>query len=152
MKRITSFCVDHTKIEPGMYISRIDGDIITYDIRFIKPNLPPFMNVSEIHTIEHIFATFVRNSKFESNIIYFGPMGCRTGFYFLTRSLPHSEAIDLTRDALSFIENFEAQIPGCSAAECGNFKDHDLNGAKIQAKKMRKILSVWDQNMLNYPQ
>lgn len=82
MKRIPSFCVDHTKLQPGIYTSRIDDDIVTYDIRMKKPNVPPFLPTASMHTIEHLFATISRNSEYEHKIIYFGPMGCRTGFYF----------------------------------------------------------------------
>ena len=152
MQKIASFCVDHNKIVPGMYISRIDDDIITYDIRLIKPNMPPFLTNPEMHTIEHIFATFVRSSEFKNHIIYFGPMGCRTGFYLLTKNLPHSQAIDLTRRAFEFIANFSGEIPGYSAKECGNFKEHDLEGAKCASAKILKVLKGWEPNMLNYPE
>lgn len=152
MQKIASFCVDHNKIVPGMYISRIDDDIITYDIRLIKPNTPPFLTSPEMHTIEHIFATFVRSSEFKNHIIYFGPMGCRTGFYLLTKNLPHDQAIDLTRHAFEFIANFSGEIPGYSAQECGNFKEHDLEGAKCVSAKILKVLKNWGPNMLNYPE
>lgn len=152
MQKIASFCVDHNKIVPGMYISRIDDDIITYDIRLIKPNTPPFLTNPEMHTIEHIFATFVRSSEFKNHIIYFGPMGCRTGFYLLTKKLPHDQAIDLTRRAFEFIANFSDEIPGCSAKECGNFKEHDLEGAKRASAKILDVLKNWEPNMLKYPE
>ena len=97
MKRIPSFCVDHTKLQPGIYTSRIDDDIITYDIRMKKPNVPPFLPTASMHTIEHLFATISRNSEYEHKIIYFGPMGCRTGFYFLVRDMKPEDAIALGR-------------------------------------------------------
>ena len=95
MKRIPSFCVDHTKLQPGIYTSRIDDDIVTYDIRMKKPNVPPFLPTASMHTIEHLFATISRNSEYEHKIIYFGPMGCRTGFYFLVRDMKPEDAIAL---------------------------------------------------------
>lgn len=143
MEKIDSFTVDHTKLLRGMYISRIDGDVITYDIRTRRPNVEEVMQTGAIHTVEHLFATFVRNSEFKNNIIYFGPMGCRTGFYFLTTGMTHAQALKLTREALEFIENFEGEIPGVSAVECGNYRDHDLEGAKKEAADQKEILKNW---------
>ena len=134
MKRIASFEVDHTVLEKGMYISRVDGDVVTYDIRTRKPNVEEVMDNASIHTVEHLFATFVRNSQFTDRIIYFGPMGCRTGFYFLVRDMAHEDAIKLTRDAFAFIASFEGEVPGVSAVECGNYRDHSLEGAKKEAE------------------
>ena len=91
MEKIASFMVDHTKLEPGIYLSREDRGVITYDLRFIKPNTPPFLSNKALHTIEHLCATYLRNSKFSENVIYFGPMGCRTGFYLLTLGLTHKK-------------------------------------------------------------
>ncbi len=143
MEKIASFTVDHTKLERGMYISRIDGNVITYDIRTRRPNVEEVMENGAIHTLEHLFATYVRNSKFKDNIIYFGPMGCRTGFYFLTTGMTHGESLKLTQDALDFIEGFEGDVPGVSAVECGNYRDHDLAGAKKEAAMQKKILENW---------
>ena len=143
MEKIASFTVDHTKLLRGMYISRIDGDVVTYDIRTRRPNVEEVMENGAIHTLEHLFATFVRNSKFKDNIIYFGPMGCRTGFYFLTTGMTHGEALKLTQDALAFIETFEGDVPGVSAVECGNYRDHDLDGAKKEAANQKEILKNW---------
>lgn len=106
MKRIASFEVDHTTLTPGLYLSRADGDVTTYDLRFVRPNTPPFLPNAVMHTIEHLFATYVRNSTLSEGVIYFGPMGCRTGFYFLTRGLSHRQVIGLTREALAFIAAF----------------------------------------------
>ena len=150
MKRIASFEVDHTKLERGMYTSRIDGDVTTYDIRTRKPNAEPVMDNTSIHTIEHLFATFVRNSDFSNEIIYFGPMGCRTGFYFLVRNVSPSDAVKLTRDAFKFIADFDGEIPGVSAAECGNYKDHSLPGAKAEADKFLPVIENWDETKLKY--
>ncbi len=150
MKRIASFEVDHTKLERGMYTSRIDGDVTTYDIRTRKPNSEPVMDNASIHTIEHLFATFVRNSEFSNEIIYFGPMGCRTGFYFLVRNVSPADAVKLTQDAFKFIADFDGEIPGVSAAECGNYKDHSLPGAKTEAEKFLPVIENWDETKLKY--
>ena len=150
MRTIKSFEVDHTKIEKGMYISRIDNEIITYDIRMIKPNKPPYLENSGLHTFEHLFATYVRNSKNGKNIVYVGPMGCRTGFYLLTRHITQSDAIKLVRSAMNYIKTFNGSIPGASEKECGNYKDHDLKKAKIYAADMLEILKNWNINRLNY--
>ncbi len=143
MEKIASFTVDHTKLLRGMYISRIDGDVVTYDIRTRKPNVEDVMENGAIHTVEHLFATFVRNSEFKDNIIYFGPMGCRTGFYFLTTGMTHAQALALTKEAFEFIEKFEGDVPGVSAVECGNFRDHDLTGAKKEAADQKEVLKNW---------
>ena len=108
-----------------------------------KPNVEEVMENGAIHTLEHLFATFVRNSKFKDNIIYFGPMGCRTGFYFLTTGMTHGEALKLTQDALEFISVFEGDVPGVSAVECGNYLDHDLEGAKKEAAAQKEVLKNW---------
>ena len=151
MKKIASFTVDHTKIDKGMYISRIDGDVITYDVRMKKPNRGDYLPYAAAHTIEHLFATFARNTAFSDSIIYVGPMGCRTGFYFLTRdSISYSEAISIVADSMKFIKDFEGEIPGTSAEECGNYKEHDLEGAKEIAADMAEVLSNWNEEKLYY--
>lgn len=143
MERIESFNVDHTILLRGMYISRIDANVVTYDIRTRKPNVEDVMENGAIHTFEHLFATFVRNSSLKDNIIYFGPMGCRTGFYFLTTGITHKQALALTQEALDFIKNFEGDVPGVSAEECGNYRDHDLEGAKKEAAAQAEVLKNW---------
>ncbi len=140
MKRIASFEVDHNTLTEGVYLSRKDGDVTTWDIRFVKPNTPPFLEMPAVHTIEHLFATFVRNSTFSDHIIYFGPMGCRTGFYFLTRDMEDADVLTLIKDTLAFIAAFEGEIPGVSAVECGNWKEHDLATAKRYATEMAEKL------------
>lgn len=150
MEKIKSFTVDHNKIEKGMYVSRIDGDITTYDIRMVKPNTPPFLENAALHTFEHLFATFVRNSEFADNIIYVGPMGCRTGFYFLTRNLPHNVALNLVKNCMEYISKFEGEIPGATKAECGNYLEHDLKKAKEYASDMAKVLKDYSVENLNY--
>ncbi len=151
MKKIASFSVNHDKIEKGMYISRVDGDIVTYDIRMKKPNGGDYLSASAAHTIEHLFATFARNSKWGEEIIYVGPMGCRTGFYLLTRdALPKAEAIILVKESMAFIAAFEGEIPGNKKEECGNYLDHDLEGAKIVGEEMAEALKNWTVNRLQY--
>ena len=108
------------------------------------------MDNASIHTIEHLFATFVRNSEFSNEIIYFGPMGCRTGFYFLVRNVSPADAVKLTQDAFKFIADFDGEIPGVSAAECGNYKDHSLPGAKTEAEKFLPVIENWDETKLKY--
>lgn len=151
MDKIASFCIDHTKLPRGMYISRIDGDITTYDIRTRRPNVEPVMENAAIHTLEHLFATYARNTCWGEHVVYFGPMGCRTGFYFLTRGLPPENAIQLTRDALAFISTYQGEIPGVSPEECGNYRDHDLEGACREARAMLDVLENWDASRLSYP-
>lgn len=151
MKTIASFQIDHTILPRGMYTSRVDGDVVTYDLRARRPNVEEVMTNAAIHTVEHLFATYVRNTDFAENIIYFGPMGCRTGFYFLTRGLTEEQAIKLTQDAFKFVADYEGEIPGTTAKECGNYRDHDLNGAKEEAKMMVEVLKNWQPKDLIYP-
>lgn len=150
MERIKSFQIDHNTLLPGLYTSRVDGDITTYDLRFIRPNTPPFLSTPSMHTIEHLFATYVRNSAQKDEVIYFGPMGCRTGFYFLVRNILPQQVIDLTKEALSFIADFDGEIPGAAPAECGNYREHDLAAAKKDAAAMRKVLENWKESQLDY--
>ncbi|MGI6772255.1 MAG: S-ribosylhomocysteine lyase [Clostridiales bacterium] len=153
MKRIASFEVNHNILEKGMYTSRIDGDAVTYDIRMRRPNKEDVISNAAIHTIEHLFATFVRNSEFSDKIIYFGPMGCRTGFYFIVRdSVTPDKAIKLTYDAFKFISQYEGDIPGVSEIECGNFREHSLEGAKLEAKNFYPVLENYTVEMLKYKQ
>jgi len=150
MQKIKSFQVDHTKLDRGMYISRIDGDIITYDIRMKKPNSEAVLENAALHTIEHLFATFVRSSRLSANIVYFGPMGCRTGFYFITRGISHLEAIGLAKEALEFIAGFKGEIPGAALKECGNYLEHDIEGAKCEAIKFLVVMARVTEKTLEY--
>ncbi|WP_291245145.1 S-ribosylhomocysteine lyase [Fournierella sp.] len=151
MKTIASFTVDHDKLEKGMYVSRVDGDVITYDIRMVKPNGGVYLPSPAMHTFEHLFATYVRNSAYSDQIIYVGPMGCRTGFYFLTRdAMSGEQAIALVRECFAFIADFEGKIPGSERKECGNYLEHDLPGAKATAADMCKVLEHWTEPMLQY--
>lgn len=150
MKKIKSFEIDHTKLEKGLYISRVDDNIITYDLRMVKPNTPPFLENDGIHTFEHLLATFLRNSEYSKNVVYVGPMGCRTGFYLLFKDLAPKIAIKLIQDALNFIVNYEGEIPGNSAIECGNYLDHNLEKANSYAQEMYVILKNWKCENLQY--
>lgn len=150
MEKIESFKIDHTKLLKGMYISRIDGDVVTYDIRMRRPNIEPVMENGAMHTIEHLFATFVRNSEYSKNIIYFGPMGCRTGFYFLTTGIPHITALSLAKEALKFISEYEGDIPGVSPEECGNYRDHNLPLAKEEAARQYEVMKNLGEKDMYY--
>lgn len=154
MNKITSFCINHDILGKGMYISRIDGDIITYDLRMVVPNNGVYLNNAGLHTFEHLFATYVRNTKYSNDIIYAGPMGCRTGFYFLTRdTISKEEAIKLVQDTIAFIADFEGDIPGAQLSkECGNYLDHNLEEAKSYAKNYLAIIHDYTVEMLAYPQ
>lgn len=150
MEKIASFQVDHTKFGVGMYISRIDDDIVTYDVRMVRPNGGKYISSPSLHTIEHIFATYARNSEYGKNIIYVGPMGCRTGFYLLTCGLPHENAIKLVRDAYKYISEYDGEIMGCSAVECGNYLEHDLESAKKDVLPLLEKLQDYTVEMLDY--
>lgn len=150
MEKIASFQVDHTKFGVGMYISRVDGDITTYDVRMVKPNGGIYISNPSLHTIEHLFATYARNSAFGKNVIYVGPMGCRTGFYLLTRDLPHEDAIKLVKDAYKFIAAYNEEIPGCTETECGNYLEHDLESAKRDVLPLIERLEDYTPDMLDY--
>lgn len=150
MERIASFSVNHNKLLPGIYLSRVDGDIVTYDIRMRRPNVPPFLSNPVLHTIEHLFATFARNSALKDRVIYFGPMGCRTGFYLLLRNTEHADAIRLIVDTFRQISSYEGPIPGAAPAECGNYREHDLPGAAREAKEFLKVIENWKPEDLKY--
>lgn len=135
MKRITSFSVDHDFIGEGMYISRIDGDIVTYDLRTRKPNCDDYMDNITMHSVEHMFATYVRNSEIGENVIYFGPMGCRTGFYLLVRDVEPQVVARIVRETLINIIEHNGEMFGNTRKECGNYKELSLEAAKVEAKR-----------------
>jgi S-ribosylhomocysteine lyase len=151
LRQIASFQVDHRKIGCGMFISRVDGDIVTYDIRMKKPNAGSYLENAAIHTIEHLFATYARSGGLSDKIVYVGPMGCRTGFYLLVRGMSHAEAVDLVKSSFEFIAAFSGSVPGVSEKECGNWREHDLPGAKAEAKAYLGFISGWDEDKLGYP-
>ena len=151
MKKIASFTVNHDKLEKGMYVSRIDGDVVTYDIRMKKPNGGDYLNNGAMHTFEHLFATYARNSAFTDQVIYVGPMGCRTGFYFLLRdSVSKEDAIRLVQESFRFISTFDDVIPGSKREECGNYLEHDLPGAREVARDMADVLKDWTPERMEY--
>ncbi len=150
MEKIASFQVDHTKFGVGMYISRVDGDIVTYDCRMVKPNGGVYISNPSLHTIEHLFATFARSSALSEKVIYVGPMGCRTGFYFIARDMAHEDAIKLCYEAFKFVSEFDGIIPGYSEVECGNWLEHDLETARKDVMPILAKLANYSPEMLNY--
>ena len=159
MKKITSFTIDHLKLQPGVYVSRKDpvGDsvITTFDIRMTSPNEEPVMNTAEVHAIEHLGATFLRNhSEFGSKIIYFGPMGCRTGFYLLLAGDYESkDIVFLLTEMFTFIRDYKDEIPGASAKDCGNYLDMNLPMANYLANRfLTDILTDIKPDRLVYPE
>ena len=157
MEKITSFTIDHIKLQPGLYVSRKDKvgaeTVTTFDLRLTSPNEEPVMNTAEMHTMEHLAATYLRNEPaWKEKVLYFGPMGCRTGFYFLTRGIAHADAIRLMADAIAFTAGYEGEIPGASAVECGNWLEHDLAGARQWAAAMVPVLANYPEEKLTYPE
>lgn len=154
MNKITSFCIDHDKLGKGLYVSRIDGDVITYDMRMVVPNAGVYLENAGLHTFEHLLATYVRNSKYSEQIIYVGPMGCRTGFYFLTRdTMSKEETIKLLQEAMAFISDFHDAIPGAQESkECGNYLDHNLEQANVYAKDYGEAIKQWTVEDMVYPE
>ena len=155
MEKITSFTIDHLRLKPGLYVSRVDSvgaqAVTTFDLRITKPNDEPVMNTAEVHTIEHLGATYLRNDPaWKERVLYFGPMGCRTGFYLLTRGLTPAQALELTVDSFRFMAAFEGDIPGASEVECGNYRDMDLPAAKAEAAAMLPVLEALTAEDLHY--
>ena len=150
MKRITSFSVDHTRLKKGEYLSRQDGDVRTWDVRMKEPNKGDYLSPAAIHTLEHLFATYARNSAYQDGVIYVGPMGCRTGFYLLTRGLTDAEALALVLDSYRFVASFEGDIPGASEVECGNYRDMDLEAARRDAAAYVAVLETLTDKDMRY--
>ncbi|MBQ3708206.1 MAG: S-ribosylhomocysteine lyase [Clostridia bacterium] len=140
MDRIASFTVDHDLLTPGIYVSRRDGDITTYDLRTRTPNAGDYMDNRTMHTVEHMFATFIRNSAIRDSVVYFGPMGCQTGFYLLTRGVPDEEVLAVTMDVLRQILAYEGPVFGASQKECGNYRNLDLGDAKRECARYLAVL------------
>ncbi|MEE1014110.1 MAG: S-ribosylhomocysteine lyase [Clostridia bacterium] len=147
MNRIASFTVDHRKIDVGMYISRIDGDVVTYDLRMRRPNQGDLLSNGTMHSLEHMFATLARNSRLSDKVIYFGPMGCQTGFYLLMRHENHADNLALVKELLLAIMDYDGEMPGNSEIECGNYRNLDMSLAKAEAK--RYYDSIKDQTVEN---
>ena len=139
MEKITSFQLDHNILEPGFYVSRVDKNVITYDLRFKKPNNGNYLHIAEMHSIEHLFATVARNSKIKDKVVYFGPMGCRTGFYLLLFDIQKDEAKKFTIKCLEECLKFN-EVPGNKKIECGNYKSHNLKEAKEEIKQYLSVL------------
>lgn len=159
MEKITSFTINHLELLPGIYVSRKDyigsETITTFDLRITRPNHEPVMNTAEVHTIEHLAATFLRNhSEFGSRTIYFGPMGCRTGFYLLLSGDYSSvDIVPLIKELFEFIRDFKDDVPGASERDCGNYQDMNLNMANYLADKyLKEVIENIDESRLIYPE
>ena len=159
MEKITSFAIDHIKLQPGIYVSRKDpvGNTVvtTFDLRMTSPNEEPVMNTAEVHTIEHLAATYLRNDpEYKDKVIYFGPMGCRTGFYLLLAGDYESrDIVDLITALFEFIRDFKDEVPGASPKDCGNYLDMNLGMANYLAKRyLDQVLYQIDASRLVYPQ
>lgn len=150
MKRITSFSVDHTRLKKGVYLSRQDGDVKTWDVRMKEPNKGDYLSPAAIHTLEHLFATCARNSAWQDGVIYVGPMGCRTGMYFLTRGLSDEQVLNCITESYRFIASFEGDIPGAKIEECGNYLDQDLESCRREAAEYLKILEGLHPEEMKY--
>ena len=150
MEKIKSFRVNHNTLKKGLYISRIDRDVVTYDLRMKLPNSGDYLDFDALHTIEHLFATYVRNSEYADKVIYVGPMGCRTGFYFLVSGMQNAEVPKLLRKTFRFIADFSGDIPGSLPEECGNYLAHNLPLAKKEAAEYLAVLENCTENTMNY--
>lgn len=153
MERIASFTVDHDVLVPGLYLSRRDGDVTTFDLRFKKPNTGDLLSNAEMHSVEHIVATLLRNSAAKDAVIYFGPMGCQTGFYFLfdRRQLPEADAILLLRQVFAAGAAYDGAMPGKSAKECGNYVNLDTALSRRCCAFYSDVISHWTEEKLAYP-
>ena len=157
MQKITSFTIDHIRLQPGLYVSRQDKvgaeTVTTFDLRLTSPNEEPVMNTAEVHTIEHLAATYLRNNlEWKDKVLYFGPMGCRTGFYLLLAGKYTSrDVLELVKDCFKFVADFEGEVPGASAKDCGNYLDMNLPMAKYWGRKYSDLLTNIDDSRLTYP-
>lgn len=159
MQKITSFTIDHLRLQTGLYVSRVDNAgqqaITTFDIRMTRPNTEPVMDTAAVHALEHLGATWLRNNpEWQDKILYFGPMGCRTGFYLLLAGAYTSrDALDLIDGMFRFVAAYEGEIPGAAAKDCGNYLDLNLDMAKYYARKyIREVLDHPTDDRLNYPE
>ncbi len=148
IEKIASFTVDHEKLVEGIYVSRVDADITTYDLRTRRPNRGDYMSDLVMHSVEHMFATYVRSSRIGESVIYFGPMGCQTGFYLLVRNADNSEVLEVVKDVLSRIVSHEGEMFGQSAVECGNYKNLDLDAAKAECARYFAHLTSREQTFI----
>ena len=158
MEKIASFTIDHIKLQPGLYVSRKDRigaeTVTTFDLRLTKPNDEPVLNTAEVHTIEHLAATYLRNEPvWREKVVYFGPMGCRTGFYLLLAGDYTSlDVVSLVRDCFRFVRDFRGEVPGASARDCGNYLDMNLPMANYWGAKYAALLENMGPDRLNYPE
>lgn len=158
MDKITSFTIDHIKLQPGLYVSRKDKvgaeTVTTFDLRLTKPNDEPVMNTAEVHTIEHLAATYLRNEPvWKDKVLYFGPMGCRTGFYLLlTGDYVSKDVVPLVLDCFRFIRDYRGDVPGASPKNCGNYLDMNLSMANYWGRKYAALLENIDETRLVYPE
>jgi S-ribosylhomocysteine lyase len=140
IEKITSFTVNHDLLNPGIYISRVDGDVTTYDLRTRKPNAGAYMDNLTMHSVEHMFATLIRNSDIREDVIYFGPMGCQTGFYLLIRNADHQQVLSVVKQVLREILAYEGPVFGAVRQECGNYRNLDLSAAKAECRAYLEVL------------
>ena len=158
MEKITSFTIDHIRLQPGLYVSRKDKvgceTVTTFDLRLTSPNDEPVMNTAEMHTIEHLAATYLRNEpNWKDRVLYFGPMGCRTGFYLLLAGdLESEDVLPLVRDTFRFIADFSGAVPGASARDCGNYLDMNLPMANYWGRRYAALLEAPGRDRLVYPE
>lgn len=154
MERIASFTVDHTVLVPGLYLSRRDGTTVTFDLRFKKPNTGDLLSNAELHSVEHIIATLLRNSPQKDAVIYFGPMGCQTGFYFLFdgEQLSNANAVHLLQRVFTAAAKFDGAMPGASARECGNYRNLDVELARRCCAYYADVIADWSEEKLVYPE
>ena len=141
MEKITSFTIDHNVLKKGFYLSRADKNVFTYDLRFKEPNKGDYLHIAAMHTIEHLFATVVRNSVYKDKVVYFGPMGCRTGFYLLLFDMNKDEALALTKECVAKCLELDT-IPGSKKIECGNYRSHNLTDAKKELSAYLDVLNT----------
>lgn len=152
MEKIASFQVDHNKLRPGLYLSRRDGSVATFDLRFKTPNTGDLLTNAEMHSVEHIIATLLRNSAQKDAVVYFGPMGCQTGFYFLfdEEKLSCAQAVELLKEVFTAGAGWQGEMPGKSAAECGNYRNLDVALARSQCAFYADLIRDWTEEKLAY--
>nr|WP_325184703.1 S-ribosylhomocysteine lyase [uncultured Oscillibacter sp.] len=152
MERIASFTVDHNKLRPGLYLSRRDGDVVTFDLRFKTPNTGDLLTNAEMHSAEHLIATLLRNSREKDAVVYFGPMGCQTGFYFLFDGsrLSLEGAVALLKEVFAAAGEFQGEMPGKSAKECGNYINLDVETGRTVCKFYAELITDWTAERLSY--
>ena len=153
MERIASFTVDHNVLVPGLYLSRRDGSVVAFDLRFKKPNTGDLLSNSQMHSVEHLVATFLRNSAGKDAVVYFGPMGCQTGFYFLFDGdkLTNGQAIALLQAVFAQAAVYDGPMPGCSAAECGNYRNLSVEEGRACCAWYSRLIDRWTEEKLTYP-